>query len=248
MKTKNVVFGRHPVLEAFNAGKGFEKILLLKTSDSPELKEIASLARRAGTQVQYVPSQKLNSITGKNHQGVIAFISLIQYYDWQDVLAQAYDEGRSPLFLMLDHITDVGNFGAITRTALGCKVDAVIIPATGGAQINADAIRSSAGALNKMYICKVPDLVAIAKEFKANGIKLFASAMKGSKNSYELSMTDPTCIMMGAEHKGLSKELLELADASFKLPMSKELESFNVSVAAGMILYELQRQRELAAG
>ena len=243
MKTKNVVFGRHPVLEALKSGKGFDKLMVLKTAKSPEISEITGIARAQGVSLQYVPIQKLNAITGKNHQGVIGLLSLVDYYKWDDVLMKAYDEGRSPIFLLLDHITDVGNFGAIARTALGAGVDAIIIPTKGGATISGDAIKSSAGALANIQVCRVEKLEQVVDDMKVNGITILAADMKATALVSEQNFTGPCCIILGSEESGVSGKLLKKCDAHFKLPMTEILESYNVSVSVGMILYETMRQR-----
>jgi 23S rRNA (guanosine2251-2'-O)-methyltransferase len=238
-----LIFGRHPVLEALKAGKTIEKILLQQGAASPEISSIKQLARDSEVPVQQVPPQKLKSITAKNHQGVIAFLSLIQYYKVEDVMMKAYDEGRSPLFLLLDNITDVRNFGAIARSAEVAGVDALIVPQRGGALINEDAVKTSAGALNLIHVCKAKTLMDAVDYLKLNGIRVYAADEKAAKKVYDMDFTLPAAVILGAEGEGISNELLRKTDAVFSIPMKGKIGSFNVSVAAGIIVYEALRQR-----
>lgn len=243
MNQSHLIYGRHPVLEALKADGMFEKILLQPEAQSPEVRAIKELAREKKIPVQHVPIQKLNSITRKNHQGVIAFISLIQYYTVEDVMMKAYDEGRTPFFLILDNITDVRNFGAISRSAELCGADAIIVPQKGGALISADAMKASAGALNLIHVCKVRELTDAANFLNENGIKLFAADESREKKLYDVDFTVPCAVILGAEGEGISEGLLRKADENFSIPMVGKIGSFNVSVAAGIVLYEMMRQR-----
>lgn len=246
MNRSQIIYGKHPVLEALKAVKGIEKILLIHGVRSPEINEIKKLARKAEIPVQNVPGQKLKSITAKSHQGVIAFLSLLQYYSVEDVMLKAYDEGRTPLFLLLDNITDVRNFGAIARSAEVTGVDALIVPQKGGALINEDAIKTSAGALNLIHVCKVRSLIEATDYLKLNGIRIFAADEKAKEKVYGVDFTMPVAVIIGAEGKGINRELIDKADESFSIPMSGKIGSFNVSVAAGIILYEVLRQRSIS--
>jgi 23S rRNA (guanosine2251-2'-O)-methyltransferase len=243
LNDSHLIYGRHPVFEALAAGKKLEKILISLDARQGELTEIKQLAKQHEIPVQMVPVQKLNTVTRKNHQGVVAFVSLIQYYDVNDVLMKVYDEGRTPLFLVLDHITDVRNFGAIARTAYGAGVDAVIIPAKGGAMIGSDAMKTSAGALNKLHVCKVKSLADALDFFQLNGIRIVAADMHTEKFTYNEDFTVPLAIVMGSEETGVSLQLIRKSDAVIKIPIQSGLESYNVSVSAGMILHEVMRQR-----
>ncbi|HXH19040.1 MAG TPA: 23S rRNA (guanosine(2251)-2'-O)-methyltransferase RlmB [Chitinophagales bacterium] len=243
MNRHHLIYGRHPILEALRADKGFEKILLQQGAHSPEINAIKELARQKKIPLQVVPPQKLKTITSKNHQGIIGFLSLIQYYTVEDVMLKAYDEGRSPLFLMLDNITDVRNFGAIARTAELTGTDALVVPQKGGALINADAIKSSAGALNLIHVCKVKSLDEAAGYFRLNGIRIFAADERAEKKLFEMDFRVPAAIILGAEGAGVRRELIAKSDESFAIPMAGKIGSFNVSVAAGIILYEAMRQR-----
>jgi 23S rRNA (guanosine2251-2'-O)-methyltransferase len=243
MNEPNLIYGRHPVHEALLSEKKLEKILISIDAKQGELAEIKQLAKEQEVPVQMVPFQKIDAITRKAHQGIIAFVSLIQYYDINDVLMKVYDEGRTPLFLVLDHITDVRNFGAIARTAYGAGVDAIIIPAKGGAMIGSDAMKTSAGALNHIHVCKVKNLVEALDFFRLNGIRIVATDMHTEKFSYNEDFTVPLAIVMGAEDTGVSLQLIRKSDSILKLPILSDLESYNVSVSAGMILHEVMRQR-----
>jgi 23S rRNA (guanosine2251-2'-O)-methyltransferase len=247
MREENLIYGKHPLLEALRAGKEFEKILLQNGTSNAELKEVATLARQASIPVQYVPHQKLNNVTRKNHQGMIGFGSLIQYYDVQDILDHCYDENKVPLFVLLDRVTDVRNFGAIARTAECFGASAIIVPATGGALIHADAIKASAGALTTLPVCKVNRLEDAVELLKLNGLQILVSEMEASKNLHEIDFSIPLAVIMGSEGEGVSGRLASMADDSFKIPMVGITESLNVSVAAGMVLYEALRQRLLKA-
>ena len=243
MNQPNLIYGKHPVYEALVAEKKLEKILIALDTKQGEIAEIRKLAKEQEIPVQMVPMQKLNAISKKAHQGIIGFLSLIQYFELEDVLMKAYDEGRTPLFLVLDHITDVRNFGAIARTALGANVDAIVVPAKGGALIGSDALKTSAGALNKIHVCKVKSLTEALDFFKLNGVRITATDMHTENYSYNEDFTVPIAIVMGAEDTGVSLQLIRKSDSIIKIPIDESLESYNVSVSAGMILYETMRQR-----
>ncbi|GIV33651.1 MAG: 23S rRNA (guanosine(2251)-2'-O)-methyltransferase RlmB [Chitinophagales bacterium] len=243
MNQRHLIYGRHPVLEALKAGKSFEKILIQQDARSDELKTIRQLATLHKIPLQLVPARRLHLITAKNHQGVIGYLSLLPYYKVEDIMLKAYDEGRSPLFLILDHITDVRNFGAIARTAELTGVDALIVPEKGSALIHADAIKASAGALHHMHLCKTSSLRQTADYLHLNGIRLLAADEKADKKVFEMDFVPPVALILGAEGKGISASLNEKADERFAIPMVGKTGSFNVSVAAGIILYEVMRQR-----
>jgi 23S rRNA (guanosine2251-2'-O)-methyltransferase len=240
---EHLVYGRHPILEALKEGRPFEKILIQKPATSPDIKNIMSQATAADVPLQFVPVQKLNSITRKNHQGVIGFASAIDYYKIEDILDQVYAEGRTPLFLVLDQVTDVRNFGAIARTAECTGVDAIVVPAKGSALISGDAMKASAGALNLVPVCKVRFLTDALDFFKLNGITVLSSDVKAAKKLYECDLTGPVAVILGSEEKGVSPVLDAEADEKFIIPMTGKIDSLNVSVSAGIILYETLRQR-----
>ena len=242
-KTKNLVYGRQPVIEALKEGKPFEKILLQKNLVGEEIYFIRKAAQSAEIPLQVVPVEKLNRVTGKNHQGVLGFGAVVQYFKLEDVLMQTYDRGETPLFLLLDEITDVRNLGAIARTALCMGVHAIVVPSRGSARIDADAVKTSAGALGKMNICRVQKIADAIKELKTNGIRVYGSSLFADIKLHETDLTLPCAIVMGSEDSGISKSVLKLCDQEFFIPMNGDFDSLNVSVAAGMILYETLRQR-----
>jgi 23S rRNA (guanosine2251-2'-O)-methyltransferase len=244
---EHLIYGKHPVLEALKEGRPFEKLLIQRPATSDELRSIVSMATKQNVLVQFVPLQKLNSVTRKNHQGVVGFVSLIPYYDVADILAKVYEEGRTPLFLVLDQITDVRNFGAIARTAECCGVDALVVPAKGSALISADAMKASAGALNRLPVCKVRFLAEALDFFKLNGLAVFASDLKAGKMLYDCDLTIPMAVILGSEEDGVSPKLLEMADQNFIIPMAGNFDSLNVSVSAGIIMYETLRQRKTSS-
>lgn len=245
------IFGRQPILEAINAGKRFDKILLLKGAAGEEVKKILDAAREAETPVQLVPKEKLDNVAKKyakfreaNHQGVIGFLSMIDYHTLDDVIHHVISQGRNPLLVMLDGITDVGNFGAIARSAECFGADALVIPSQGSAQINAEAMKASAGALNKILVCREKSLVMTAKYLKANGLKIYATEMKGAIELSNADFSVPCAIVLGSEGDGVSKELLRQCDEKIRIPMAGTTESLNVSVSAGVVLYEAMKQRK----
>jgi 23S rRNA (guanosine2251-2'-O)-methyltransferase len=190
-----------------------------------------------------VPIEKLNSLTKANHQGVIAIAAIIQYMDLQEVIDFTVGKGETPLFLMLDGVTDVRNIGAIARSALCCGAQAIIIPDKGTGALNEEAMKSSAGALEHINICRVNSLIKAVDTLHLNGIQVFTTEMRADKNVFELTFSDPCCIIMGDEGKGVQAHLAKAADAFFKIPMAVKFDSFNVSVATGIILYEAMKQR-----
>jgi 23S rRNA (guanosine2251-2'-O)-methyltransferase len=202
-----------------------------------------SLLKKHNVVYQYVPVEKLNRLTSKNHQGVVGYISSIEYSKIEKVLPMVFDAGKTPLILILDRITDVRNFGAIARTAECAGVDAIVIPARGAAQINADAIKTSTGALHKIPVCKEDNLKDVILYLRESGLQVIACTEKTTDMYYTQDYTLPVAIMMGSEEDGISPEFLKLADAHAKIPLMGKIGSLNVSVAAGVILYEAVKQR-----
>lgn len=240
---KNIIAGRNPVLEALRSASGIDKILLFKNASGDVVNEIRHLARTNNIPVQYVPNEKLNSLTNINHQGVIAFKASVQYHDLQQVIDWVNEKGETPLFIMLDGITDVRNIGAIARSAVCCGAQAIIIPDKGVAAMHEDAMKSSAGALEHIHVCRVSSLLKAVDELHLNGIQVFTSEMKAAKKLWELDCKIPCCIIMGNEEKGIQAFLSKAADEHFTIPMTGDFDSLNVSVAAGIILYEAMKQR-----
>lgn len=235
-----MVFGTQSVMETLRSGKEIERLFVQREFG---LNEIEKLAKEHDVPLQRVPVEKLNRITRKNHQGVIAFVSPIRYMPLHNVLTQVFEEGKTPLFLLLDRITDVRNFGAIARTAECAGVQAIIVPMKGGAQINADAMKTSSGALNFLPICREPNLSETLTYLRNSGLQIVACTEKTEKSVYQVDYTSPTVIIMGSEEDGISKEFLQAADASARIPLNGQVESLNVSVACSVILYEAVRQR-----
>jgi 23S rRNA (guanosine2251-2'-O)-methyltransferase len=240
---KEVIFGIHPIIEAIEAGKEIERILIQKEVPSSQLKELISIAASHKIPYQKVPTEKLDSITRKNHQGAICFISAVVYASLDNALQRAYENGKPPLVLVLDRITDVRNLGAIARTAECCGVDALIVPTKGAAQINSDAIKTSAGALHHIAVCREENLKNSLLYLKDCGLQVICCTEKGADNIQSHDFKVPTAIVMGSEEDGISPELMRMSDAILKIPMIGKVNSLNVSVAAGMILYEMMRQR-----
>ena len=245
LSKKNIIAGRNPVIEAMRSGQLVDKILLFKNASGEAVNEIRLLAKEQNIPVQFVPIEKLNVTTNVQHQGVVAFKASVQYQDLQQVIDWVISEGETPLFLMLDGITDVRNIGAMARSAVCCGAQAIVIADKGVGALNEEAVKSSAGALEKIQICRVSNLSKALETLHLNGIKVCASEMKAKKKIYELDLVSPCCFIMGNEERGIQKNLSDSADEPFAIPMSKHFDSFNVSVAAGIILYEAMKQRQL---
>lgn len=234
------VFGVQSVLELLKSEKDIEKILVQKDFAHPEL-EILARGKRAI--IQKVPVEKLNSITRKNHQGVIAFASPINYATLSNVIANSYESGRAPLVILLDRLTDVRNFGAIARTAEACGVDALVVPTKGAAQINADAMKTSSGALSHIAVCRESDLAKTVTMLQESGFRVFACTEKAADDYYKSDFVGPVAIVMGSEQDGVSEPIMRICDELVKIPMLGQVGSLNVSVAAGVMMYEVLRQR-----
>lgn len=234
------VFGIQSVLETIRAGKEIDKILIQRELSNLEVQEFA---RIKGIHLQKVPIEKLNQITRKNHQGVIAFVSAVNYAKLENVIADTYEQGKNPLILVLDRITDVRNFGAIARTAEGAGVQAIAVPLKGSAQITSDAMKTSSGALNFLPVCRENNLLDTIKYLQGAGIQVVGCTEKVEKTVYEIDFTVPTAIVVGSEETGIADEILRQADELASIPMLGRVASLNVSVANAIILYEAIRQR-----
>jgi 23S rRNA (guanosine2251-2'-O)-methyltransferase len=243
--SEQMIFGSHSVIEALRAGKEIEKILMKKELMGEVLREVIKGARDRNIPYQMVPPEKLDYITQKNHQGVIAFISPIEYQPLEQVIPAIYEKGETPLILVLDHITDVRNMGAIARTAECAGVHAIVVPDKGSAQINSDAIKTSSGALNIIPMCRVGDLVKTTRFLQDSGLKIIAASEKASELYYEANYSGPVAIIMGSEDTGIMPTLLKFTDNVVRIPLKGEIESLNVSVAAGLMLFEAVRQRSI---
>lgn len=242
-KNENYIFGIHAVLEAVNAGKDLDKVLVRRGAGSDLLKRLMGELSRLEIPVQMVPVEKLNRITGKNHQGVIAYLSEVSYADITTLLPSIFEKGEDPLILLLDGVSDVRNFGAIARSAECAGVHAIVVPATGSAAINADAIKTSAGALHRIPVCRHRDLITVLKFLQESGLRLYAATEKATDTLYATDMTGPAGVVMGSEDTGISPQLLKFADSWVSIPMKGTIASLNVSVAAGVMLFEILRQR-----
>lgn len=241
---KNYIFGIRPIIEAINAGKTIDKLFIQKGLHNDLFAELWKLVRVKRINYKHVPTEKINRLTKKNHQGVFAFISPIDFHNIEDVVPLLFEQGKNQLILVLDRITDIRNFGAIVRTAECAGVDTILIPEQNAAAINADAIKTSSGALLRMKICRTWNLKLALQFIKESGIQLVGCTEKTQENMYKANFTPPTAIIMGSEEDGVSAEFLKMCDAKVKIPMHGKIASLNVSVASGVILYELIRQRE----
>jgi len=240
---KNFIFGIRSIIEAVEAGKTIDKLFIQKGLHNDLFAELWKLVRLRRINYKHVPLEKINRLTRKNHQGVFAFISPIDFHNIEDIIPALFEEGKNPLILVLDRITDVRNFGAIARTAECAGVDTILIPEQNAAAINADAIKTSAGALHKVTVCRTWNLKLALQYLKDSGIQLIGCTEKTQDNMYKPDYTPPTAIIMGSEEDGVSPEFLKMCDARAKIPMSGKIASLNVSVATGVILYEAIRQR-----
>lgn len=237
------MWGRQAVTEALQNGVQLDRIYLDQKVQGPVISEIRRLAAEKAVPVNFVPVVKLNQFNVPDHEGVLALIARVQYHDLQDVISWVTEQGEAPLFLVLDGITDIRNIGGIARTAFCTGVQAIIIPEKGVGALNEDAIQTSAGALEKIPVCRVNSLMKAVDELHLNGIKVYASDMKATRTIAETDFTEPCAIVMGSEDKGIYPALLKICDEKIKIPMKGDFESLNVSVATGMILYEAMKQR-----
>lgn len=238
-----MIFGVRSVIEAIQAGKEIDKILMRRDMTNELTRELFQAMQGREIPVQKVPIEKLNKITMKNHQGVIAFISPVAYQHIEDIIPGIYEEGRLPFIVVLDGVTDVRNFGAIARTCECAGVDAIVVPMKGGAALNADAVKTSAGALMTIPVCREQNLGNALKFIRSSGIKLLAASEKGEQNYTQPNLTEPICIVLGSEDEGIAPDHLRLCDEIVRIPLLGSIASLNVSVAAGVLIYEVLRQR-----
>ena len=242
-KKNTLVIGRKAVIEAMQTGKQLERIYLQTTVHGEAIDEIKQLAEKTQTPINKVPVEKLNNFNVSNHEGCVAMIAKVQYQDLQDIISFIVEKGEVPLFLILDGITDIRNIGGIARSAFCFGVNAIIIPDKGVGALNEDAVLTSAGALEEIAVCRVNSLMKTVDDLHMNGIKVYASEMKAAKKTYEINFAEPCSIVMGGEEKGIYPALLKICDASFQIPMTGDFDSLNVSVATGIVLYEVMKQR-----
>ena len=242
----DMIFGLRPIMEALSAGRTLEKIFLLRGTKNSLVADISSAARAAGIPVQQVPGEKLDGLTRKNHQGAVAYVSPIDFAPLDGLVSGLFEEGKVPFLLLLDRITDVRNFGAIARTAECLGVQAIVVPGRGAAQINGDALKTSAGALNLLPVCRENDLRASIEFLQQSGVLVVACTEKADEvvGAQTTDFSGPIAVLMGSEEDGISPELLRMADVKLRVPMTGQIQSLNVSVAAGIMLFEVARQRQ----
>lgn len=244
MQSNNTqIFGIRAIIEAINSGSTIDKVFIQKGLRGDLFNELDHLLRKNAISTSFVPPEKLNRLTKKNHQGVIALISPVEFYDLDSLVLSVIESGKVPTFLILDQLSDVRNFGAIIRTAECTGVDGIIIQKKGGAPVNADTVKTSAGAIFKIPICKVDHIKDAIYHLQSSGVQIVAATEKTEHHVYDVDFTVPVAIVMGSEGKGVSPSILKIVDHKAKLPMYGEIASLNVSVACGAFLYEIVRQR-----
>ena len=239
----HLIFGRHPVTEALQSGKPFDKVFLQQGIRGPFEKEIRQLCKSFKVPLKVIPKERLDRLAGGNHQGVAGYVALVRYQQLEDVLPFLFEKEDLPLIVLLDGVTDVRNFGSIARSAECCGVGTLVIPRKGSAQVNAEAVKSSAGALLRIPICRESSIVAAVELLQLSGVPVYASDLKADGPIMEMDFTGPVALVLGAEGDGVSEAVLRKVDKSFIIPQRGETDSFNVSVAAGIMLYEVLRQR-----
>lgn len=242
---KEFVFGIRAIIELINSGKEIDKLLIQRGETNELMKELLTIARNHHIPISQVPQEKLNRVTRKNHQGAIAFTSAIEYASIDNIISETYQSGRVPLLLILDRVTDVRNFGAIARSAEGAGVDGIIIPSRGSAAINSDAMKTSAGALGYIPVCREDNLKTTIQYLKDNGLSIVACTEKTDTSIFDTNLKVPCAILLGSEENGISPEYLKLADLKGKIPMTGHIGSLNVSVSAALAVFEAVRQRSL---
>lgn len=240
-----MIFGIRAVIEAVEAGKEIDKVIVKRELQGDLFKELSAVLSVHNIPIQKVPVERINRFTRKNHQGVIAFLSAITYEKIEDIIPFLYEQGKNPFILVLDGLTDVRNFGAIARTCEVAGVDAIVIPARGSVTVNADAVKTSAGALLKIPVCKENNLTEAIQFLKNSGVKVVAATEHASQYYTEVDYTGPVAIIMGSEDTGVSRDNIRISDDLVKIPQYGTIESLNVSVAAGIFIYEVIRQKNI---
>lgn len=244
MTHKDMIFGTRAVIEAVRAGRPIEKVLIQSGLSNELIRELLDEIKKHKVPMSFVPAEKLARLSSKNHQGVVCLLSAVTYARVEDLIDFAYHQGKDPLFLVVDRVTDVRNFGAMARTADCAGLTGIIIGDKGNAPITGDAVKTSAGALNYLPVCKVPDVRKIISLLRQNGIKVVACTEKATDDVYASNLTGPLAIIVGSEEDGISPDLLKVADQLVKIPMFGNIASLNVSVAAAISMYEAVRQRQ----
>jgi 23S rRNA (guanosine2251-2'-O)-methyltransferase len=244
-KETDCIFGLHAVIEAIRAGKQIDRLLLKQGLQGALYHELMTEVKNHNIVYQIVPVERIELVTRKNHQGVLAWLSVIEYQYIANLLPMIFEKGEDPLIIALDGISDVRNFGAIVRTAECLGAHAIIIPEKGSARITADAVKTSAGALHSFPVCREKSIVRAIEYLKESGLRVFCAGEKSDKPASDIKLTGPSVLIMGSEDKGISRELIALSDNQIKIPMTGTIGSLNVSVAAGILLYEMVRQRSV---
>ena len=243
IQPSDYIFGIRAVMEAIEAGRDIDRVYIKKDLQGELAQQLADMIRANGIVSRRVPVERINKITRKNHQGVVAILSAVTYHSLDNLVPQLYEEGVTPLLMVLDGITDVRNFGAIARTAECAGADAIVIPEHGSVSVGGDAVKTSAGALSHLPVCRVASTLSAVKFLKASGIRVVAVSEKADINYTLADYTVPVALVMGAEDRGISPEVLALCDTPVAIPMFGRIGSLNVSVAAGVMMYEVVRQR-----
>jgi 23S rRNA (guanosine2251-2'-O)-methyltransferase len=246
MKSKpvsaNMIYGIRSVIEAIEAGRDLERIFIQKNLKGELIRELIQKLPETKAPVSRVPVERLGKFTRKNHQGVVAFLSVVKYYRLEELVTRIFEQGESPFLLILDRITDVRNFGALARTAEATGVHGIVIPVKNAAQVNADAVKTSAGALNSLPVCRVDDPIEAVKYLKSSGLQVIACSEKGNRPISEVNISMPLGLILGSEEDGISPELLKIADQISMIPMTGKISSLNVSAAGAIFMYEAMRQ------
>lgn len=245
-KEKDCIFGLRPVIEAIKAGKQIDRLLIKQGLQGPLYHELMIEVRKNDISYQIVPLERIELVTRKNHQGVLAWLSLVEYQHIANLMPMLFEQGNDPLIIALDGVSDVRNFGAIVRTAECMGAHAIVIPEKGSARITADAVKTSAGALSTFPVCREKSILRAAEFMKESGLKVICAVEKSDIPLTKADLSGPSVLIMGSEDKGISRELLALADHQVSIPMRGRTGSLNVSVAAGIVLYEITRQRSMS--
>lgn len=244
MEKEHQIFGIRAIIEAIQAGKEVDKVFLQKDAQGELMKDLMKVMKRNNVNFSYVPVEKLNRLTPNNHQGAVATIAPISFQNLETLVEKVLESGKNPLFLILDQISDARNFGAIIRTAECTGVSGIIVQKAGSAPVNGDTVKTSAGAVFNVPICKVEHIKDAIFFLQGSGIKTVAATEKTDQNIYDLSLNEPLAIIMGSEDRGINPSVLKIVDEKAKLPMFGTIGSLNVSVACGAFLYETVRQRQ----
>lgn len=246
MDKSELIYGTRALIEAVRSGRHIEKVFLQAGVNNDLMKELVGALKDQDVPFSWVPPEKLKRLTSQNHQGVVGYLAAIQYASMQMIIDHAYSEGRVPFFLLLDRITDVRNFGAVARTCECAGLDAIVIEEKGNAPVTSDAIKTSAGALHHLPVCRVKSMKQAMTELRENGIQVVACTEKAELDLYTVDLSVPTALLLGSEEDGISPALMKDADVLAKIPMKGKIESLNVSVAAGVAIYEVVRQKSVA--